>query len=365
MLLGASADSITLTGALTSTSVTAGGGADSILINSNVASGYLDISGAGNDTLNFSSVSAVSTTIKGGAGADVVSLYGASDVVFERSSGDAIFGGTGADTMLFTGSVVDTTINAGSGSDSIVMSGTGPSSAMTGNSIDLGVGVDTLLFTTATTNDTVTLTSTTITGAKSLTYQDTALGAAITTGAGSDKIIFQDQASGLAAISTNRGGDSIQFLKAGYVTGMVDMGVGGDSIYGADLLAGGGSISGGAGADTFLISTLSESVIYGGTAQDSINISGSLYGATVDFGEGNEQFTLTVGSTASNVQGGAGNDTFVVNTVDLMTASSIVGGAGNDSVSFGTFFPVTQFLAVLTRHPELCSWCQQQRACVW
>ena len=100
------------------------------------------------------------------------------------------------------------------------MSGTGPSSAMTGNTIDLGVGVDTLLFTTATTNDTVTLTSTTITGAKSITYQDTATGAAITTGAGADKIIFQDLASGLAAISTNSGNDSIQFLKAGYVTGL-------------------------------------------------------------------------------------------------------------------------------------------------
>ena len=224
MLLGASADTITLTGVLTSTSVTAGSGADSIVVQANVASGYFDISagaGAADDTLNLlpSSVSAVSTTIKGGGGADVVSLYGANDVVFNLLSGDSVFGGTGADTMLFTGSVVNTSINAGSGSDSIVMSGTGPSSAMTGNTIDLGVGVDTLLFTTATTNDTVTLTSTTITGAKSITYQDTALGAAITTGAGSDKIIFQDQASGLAAISTNSGGDSIQFLKAGYVTG--------------------------------------------------------------------------------------------------------------------------------------------------
>ena len=110
VLLGGSADSITLTGALTSTSVTAGSGADSILVKANVASGYFDISagaeGAADDTLNFlpSSVSAVSTTIKGGAGVDVVSLYGANDVVFDLSSGDKVFGGTGADTLLFTGS---------------------------------------------------------------------------------------------------------------------------------------------------------------------------------------------------------------------------------------------------------------------
>ena len=72
VLLGAGGDSITLTGALTSTSVTAGSGDDSIVSRANVASGYLDISagaeGAADDTLNFlpSSVSVVSTTIKGG-----------------------------------------------------------------------------------------------------------------------------------------------------------------------------------------------------------------------------------------------------------------------------------------------------------
>ena len=236
-------------------------------------------------------MSATATTIKGGSGKDVVSLYGANDVVFDVSSGDSVFGGTGADTMLFTGSVVSSSVNAGSGSDSIVMSGTGPSSAMLGNTIDLGLGVDTLLFTTATTNDTVTVTSTTVAGAKFITYQGTALGAAITTGAGNDKISFQDQASGLAVISTNSGNDSIEFLKAGYVTALVDTGLGNDSIYAADLLAGRSSVSGGAGADTFLISTLSDTAIYGGVDQDSISISGSLFGATVDFGAGNEQFT--------------------------------------------------------------------------
>ena len=214
------------------------------MVQANVASGYFDLSagtaGAADDTLNFlpSSVSAVSTTIKGGNGQDVVSLYGANDVVFDVSSGDSVFGGTGADTMLFTGSIVSSSIAAGSGSDSIVMSGTGPSSAMTGSTIDLGAGVDTLLFTTASTDDTVTLTSTTIAGAKSITYQGTALGAAITTGAGTDKVIFQDLASGLAAISTNSGNDSIEFLKAGYVTGTVNTGVGNDSIYAANLVAG-------------------------------------------------------------------------------------------------------------------------------
>ena len=106
-------------------------------------------SGAGNDTLNFtaSSASIVATTIKGGAGVDQISLYGANDVVFDVASQDSIFGGTGADTLFFTGSVLSNSIQAGSGSDSIVMAGTGPSSNMTANNIDLGLGADTIKFT--------------------------------------------------------------------------------------------------------------------------------------------------------------------------------------------------------------------------
>ena len=104
---------------------------------------------------------------------------------------------------------------------------------------------------------------------------------------------------------------------------MADVGVGSDSIYGADVISS-GSISGGAGADTFLISTLSNAAVYGGTGKDSIAITGSLYGATVDFGASNENLTLTVGATASSVTGGDGNDTFVVNTSDCLQTPPLV-----------------------------------------
>ena len=63
---------------------------------------------------------------------------------------------------------------------------------MTGNTIDLGVGTDTIKFTKATNADTVTVTSTTITGAKSMTYEKAATAAAITTGAGADVVVFED-----------------------------------------------------------------------------------------------------------------------------------------------------------------------------
>ena len=148
----------------------------------------------------------------------------------------------------------------------------------------------------------MTLTSTTITGAKSITYQTAVTAPAITTG--TDVVVFGDALSGSGVINTHSGNDSIQFLKSVGLS-IADLGAGADSIYGADVISS-GSISGAAGADTFLISTLSNAAIYGGSNADSINISGSLYGATVDFGDGNEQFTLTVGSSASNVLGGGG-----------------------------------------------------------
>ena len=333
--MGAAADSVTLSGVLTSTTLTAGTGADSIVVNANVASGYFDISAGSSgadDTLNFlpSSVSVVSTTIKGGAGTDQISLYGANDVVLDVSSMDSVFGGTGADTLLFTGSVLKSSIVAGSGNDSIVMAGTG----MTGNTIDLGVGTDTIKFTTATNADDVTVTSTTISGAKSLTYEKAATAVGITTGAGADVVVFEGAVSGAGVISTNSGNDSIQFLKSAAFTGGANLGAGADSVYGADVISN-STISGAAGKDTFLISTLSNAAIYGGSDQDSVNITGSLYGATIDFGAGHRLFSLTVGATNSTIAGGVGNDTFLVASSNLKTASKIDGGAGKDSVSFG------------------------------
>ena len=90
---------------------------------------------------------------------------------------------------------------------------------------------------------------------------------------------------------------------------------------------------GGLRQDTFLISTLSNAIILGGDDADSVSITGSLMGATVDFGAGNENFTLSVGSSNSTIAGGDGNDTFIV--TNQSTTTSIDGGSGNDSVSVG------------------------------
>ena len=164
-------------------------------------------------------------------------------------------------------------IQAGSGSDSIVISGTTRS---TGNTIDLGVGTDTIKFTGETSADTVTVTSTTITGAKSLTYEKAATAASITLGAGADVVVFEAAVTGSGVISTNSGNDSLQFLKNATFT-TANLGAGADSVYGAEVISN-STISGAAGSDTFLISTLSNAAIYGGFDVDSVSITGSLYG---------------------------------------------------------------------------------------
>ena len=83
VLLGALADSITVTGALTSTSLNAGAGNDSFGHQGQHVCRF-HCGGTGSDTLDFTagSASIIATTIKGGAGADEISLYGGNDVVF-------------------------------------------------------------------------------------------------------------------------------------------------------------------------------------------------------------------------------------------------------------------------------------------
>ena len=107
---------------------------------------------------------------------------------------------------------------------------------------------------------------------------------------------FETAAIKAGVISTNSGNDSVQFL-GGAKNYVVNLGAGADSLYGAEVISI-SSISGGAGQDTFLISTLSNAIIYGGGAADSISVTGSLQGGTtIDFGAGNEVFTLSVGAS--------------------------------------------------------------------
>ena len=142
------------------------------------------------------------------------------------------------------------------------------------------------------------------------------------------------------------------------------LGAGADSVYGAQVISD-STISGGAGQDTFLISTLSDAAIYAGDAADSINITGSLTEQLLISVLATSSSQLTVGASNSTIRGGSGNDTFVVTASNLQTASKIDGGSGNDSVTFGgVLFWWHWSKVVQVRHAELLCWCQQRSQCL-
>ena len=69
---------------------------------------------------------------------------------------------------------------------------------------------------------------------------------------------------------------------------------------------------------------------------------------TIDFGAGNEKFTLSVGATQTSILGGAGNDTFVV-SARIATSSTIAGGDGNDQFPSLVIFLEAPSLVVLVK----------------
>ena len=153
--------------------------------------------------------------------------------------------------------------------------------------------------------------------------------------------------SGAGAIATNSGNDSIQFLDSAAFTGAADLGAGADSVYGANVISN-STIGGAAGRDTFLISTLSNAAIYGGSDKDSVNITGSLYGATVDFGAGNEIFSLTVGASDSTIAGGLATTPSWLQLQTSRLLPRLTVESGKDSVSFSKLFQAAHCMVVLT-----------------
>ena len=78
----------------------------------------------------------------------------------------------------------------------------------------------------------MTVANTTITGAKSLTYEKVASAADSQPVPVLTIVVFETDAISAGVISTNSGNDSVQFL--GGAKNYVDLGAGADSLYGAD-----------------------------------------------------------------------------------------------------------------------------------
>jgi hypothetical protein len=315
--------------AVSPSQTTSGGNSgDLFVFRSGAISGATVIGGTGSDTLEFNepSTSAAAVSVSLAGGADVFAL---SAVTLTSSNLKA---GAGADTITISGASVISNVALGAGSDLLnvrgaitqaggteILGGAGADritgntdNALSGASILLGAGKDTLTLS-------ATIASGLIVGgggADVINFDvlDVATNATIKGGAGGDTLTLGGNV-GSGNVFLGNGSDVMQFSGAYSFTGQILGGAGADRISGngdtyTDAI--GLTIGGGAGADTISLSEF-------GSA-------GS--GAVLLGGGGNDSITLTTNAFEVASAG----------TVHLFSAgagfATIVGGAGADSITF-------------------------------
>jgi hypothetical protein len=305
----------------------------------------------GNDTITVASMSG--SAINGGNGADVISIGG-------TMNGGTIDGGTGNDSITVGGRMANGTINGGDGNDSITIG-----SYMSGGLIDGGdgansitvigdfyggtirIGASDVLSIGGYIQGTVELKEATSLTVATLGRLGWGTGASIIGSAGSDTITIDGSASG----EIIDGGDGADVITIGSnMTNLTTVGgagndiitihgyVSGSMIYGDDSLAGAD-----AGNDIITIhgnvtgdAVSGGSLIDGGGGNDVITVHGNLSrGSLIDGGDGNDVITVngTMSGSSTTIYGGGGDD---VITMDTMGYGTIDGGNGNDSIIVGT-----------------------------
>ncbi|MGQ3075876.1 MAG: beta strand repeat-containing protein, partial [Ferrovibrionaceae bacterium] len=258
---------------------------------------------SGNDTVDINGVVAGSyldgTQYAAGGGNDTVILPDAANAAAAGFViGTAFDGGAGADTI--TGGDGNDLILGGSENDSLAGGG--------GNdTLDGGTGADTL-----------------------------------DGGTGSDTVTYAGAAAGVAVnLAAGTGGDGDTLISIENVVGSGFA----DTITGAT--AGGGTLDGGNGNDTFILSGSANTVI-GGAGSDTVSYAGAAAGVAINLaagtgGSGDSYGSIenAIGSayadtitgaaiSGARLDGGAGDDIIVING----TSTTVVGGSGNDTVSY-------------------------------
>ncbi|WP_236069839.1 beta strand repeat-containing protein [Prochlorococcus marinus] len=350
--------------------------------------------GKGDDTVNVNIVGVSDTTVKGGKGADTLTL-GTSVTVLSGNW----YGGSGNDSIDVRGggqtvtSLSNVTIAGNAGNDTI----NSQSATIAQSEIKSGKGDDRLTILEGATNSTVRMgkgadsihalasfTSSSILGNSGF---DTISASAITAGStpfigggkGTDSISIATQ---LGTIVGGYGADSITALAAfgggivyGDANGVTTGGTGtGTSADGADRISfsagtvsgattvysGGGNdiittantsgtagtnmhIDGGKGADkigTTSTTFLASNSIYGGDGHDTILMINSVSGLILG-GKGNDSIKIgTYTALDTSVNGGAGNDTITVSNGAVNSAATFMtlnGGGGVDSIVLGSW----------------------------
>ena len=319
---------------------TGGTGADSFFAVGTTLLGAEFKGDNGFDQFNFTAATNITNmSVRGGLGGDTITVQtgvvvayntveatmGQGSDVFTVGTGAALntvsfYGGQGTDTVTLGGTLTNSTFGGNEGADRVFLQGT--SVTFTNSTIGLGKGHD-LITNTAAANSIIASGSVngTLVGGEG---QDT-----VTLGGQSglsNFAIFGDVASD--ADSTLGMGDVITISAANNNAANI-----------------GGSVFGGAGADTIVFAGALTAAGGGGTGitmdlngnlgADSISFFG---GASFDVGGGNGHDTLianfeyTAGGIASglNINGGAGIDDILFTTTGVMTAgTALLGGAGS------------------------------------
>ncbi|GAA0591723.1 hypothetical protein GCM10009416_32660 [Craurococcus roseus] len=310
------------------------------------------IGGAGNDTIN-AALATAAINLQGGAGNNVLTGGTLADTISATSGNNVLNGGGGDDTV--TGGGGNDTIDGGAGADSLL--GGDSDDTITGGAgndrLDGGAGQDAADYRTSTGNVVISYTNVTgaeytatsdgLGGSDSMTGMDDFLG-----GSGNDTI-STNGSSWVHRIEGNAGADSLvggsggDTLVGGSGNDTLD-GNGGSDIadYSASTasvslaynsaLSGGAGFTGadGTGATSGTDTVRNVETIFGGSAADTINATGS---STAMYLSGNAGNDVLVGGTGlDTLDGGADTDTasYTASTtsVSLVYNATLAGGAG-------------------------------------
>ncbi|MFC3230920.1 hypothetical protein ACFOGJ_26985, partial [Marinibaculum pumilum] len=297
--------------------------------------------GAGNDTLVGSRTDA--TTLRGGAGNDVVTGGDNNDVLEGGDGIDTLSGGAGADSMsggadsdvLSGGDGADTldggagrdTVSGGAGNDRILVSG---DEAVT-DVIDGGDGTDTLY-----SDDSFSIGRGSVSGIEKVEIGGDG-GTISGTGEGDLIDLSGAELEGIEAIDGGAGNDTIR--GGGNDANTLRGGAGNDVVTGgtqADLIDGGSgddTVDGGAGDDT-LTGSAGRDVMTGGAGTDTADYSASSDGVTVSLAQSGFQ-TVSASQGQDQLSGienlvGSGHDDRLQGNA---AANMISAGAGDDVVA--------------------------------
>ena len=311
--------------------VYAGQGADTIRLNSSVASANLARGGEGNDSIFYGNDTGFITqdgeticSVQGDKGNDAIIYVGAVTNIVD----DAAFGGgQGADTISFIGegneygaNLLNSTITGGMNNDLITVKAT----RFTDSEVNGAKGADTISY-----------------------DADGGLLGTVYGGLGNDVISLAGQvgkvmgglgkdtitaAVGTVGISVNGGGgddlislDTFRGIVRG--DGSVD-----SSNDGKDVITlttfGGGQVYGDGQADSITVTTSVDTTVGGGLGGDTISVTSTAL-STINGGYGND--SITASDHTSVISGGFGNDTIV----STNAGSTITGGDNNDRIVMG------------------------------